>query len=60
MCFSWYYKEEQEQEYECGAFLSTYKKAGSNKYPKIKGVTKDNVNKCIVNELKYCIKKSKS
>jgi len=55
ICFSWCWKGEEEEE-KCCTWLSWFKNAASDKYEKIEGVNKGNVNECIVIELKRCVK----
>ena len=45
---------------KCGTILSWFNTVESGKYKKIKGVTKGNLNECIVNEFKHCVKERKS
>jgi len=47
------------EEEKCGAFLVWFKKAVSDKYEKIKEVTKGNVNECRVSEVKRCANERK-
>jgi len=58
VCFPWLWREEEKED-KCRAFVSWFKNVESDKYDKIKGVTKGNVNECIVNELKCCVNKRK-
>jgi hypothetical protein len=41
------------------AFVSGYKQAPIDKYKQIEAMTKGNGNKCIVNQLKDCVKERK-
>ena len=52
--------EKEQQEGKCGSLVSRFKKAVTDNYQKIKGVTNGNVNECIVNELKHFAKERKN
>ena len=58
ICFSRCRKKEEEDE-KCSPCLSWFKIVASDKYEKIKGMTKGNVNEGIVNEYKRWVKERK-
>jgi len=43
----------------CGVHVSCFKRTASDKYEKMKGVTKGNMNESIANELKCCVNQMK-
>jgi len=55
VCLSLRWKDEEGEE-KCGTFVWRLKKAASDKYNKTKAVTKGDVDECIVNEFKCCLK----
>jgi len=57
--FSWCWKEEEDEKEKYAALVSWFKNLASDMYQKTQGAMKENINKCIVNELTHCVNETK-